>query len=356
MEEKKQVSKKAQNVHRSRISALVAGIVGAVILGVVGVYLFVGMQVKQVSESSFVVGASRVFGMAVATVNGEKIPYAEYIEDKQTLETFYEQAPEGFPPVTGDDTSDMALSRLVATTLVEQIASDFDIAITEEDITEKQAELIANFPSEEDAREEIQHAYGWSFETYTEKVIVPIIREEKLKEAFETAEPKDGEDTTMQEEVKARHILFRVEEDTEKDAALSLAKEVLQRIQDGEDFAALAAEFGSDGTKDVGGDLGWFGRGVMVPEFEEAAFSLQKGEVIGEPVETMFGYHLIQVDDRKEVRDFVGFMDNKFESAEINVLLPINNPFLPLEPVVENIELGDDASGTMEIGEEGEQQ
>ncbi len=77
--------------------------------------------------------------------------------------------------------------------------------------------------------------------------------------------------------------------------ALALAQELRQRILGGEDFATLAQEYSDDpGSAANGGDLGWFGRGMMVPAFEEAAFSLAVGEV-SKPIKTDFGYHLIEV-------------------------------------------------------------
>ncbi len=94
-----------------------------------------------------------------------------------------------------------------------------------------------------------------------------------------------------EEEVQARHILVDTEEK---------AKEIAEKIAKGGDFAALAKENSKDpGSKDDGGMLGFFGRGQMVPQFEEAAYRLKKGEV-SPPIKSQFGYHLIKLEDRRD--------------------------------------------------------
>jgi len=110
-------------------------------------------------------------------------------------------------------------------------------------------------------------------------------------------------------EVNARHILFRTPQDaTEEQIAEVKAKAeaVLTQIKEGADFAELAKANSEDpGSKENGGDLGFFNKGRMVPEFEDAAFALAVGQV-SELVKTQFGFHIIKVDEIREETDPYG--------------------------------------------------
>jgi len=112
----------------------------------------------------------------------------------------------------------------------------------------------------------------------------------------------NNEAYSQPKQVKARHILFMLGEDALKEAedkVKKVAKEVLAKARQGEDFANLAKEHSEGPTKSKGGDLGYFKRGQMAPPFEEAAFKLKKDE-ISDLVRTQFGYHIIKVEDIKE--------------------------------------------------------
>jgi len=93
----------------------------------------------------------------------------------------------------------------------------------------------------------------------------------------------------MAKQVQAAHILVDNEDK---------ARDLLSRINSGENFGDIAKRYSSCPSGKKGGDLGWFGRGQMVKEFEEAAFNAQKGATVG-PVRTQFGWHLIKVLDQR---------------------------------------------------------
>ncbi|WP_129673919.1 peptidylprolyl isomerase [Candidatus Chloroploca sp. Khr17] len=108
---------------------------------------------------------------------------------------------------------------------------------------------------------------------------------------------------TVAEQARARHILLASNGVTETTELKAEAEALLVQLNEGADFVALAAERSDDpGSKDAGGELGWAPRGVFVPEFEEAIFSMQAGEI--RLVESDFGWHIIQLLDEAQVRPF----------------------------------------------------
>ncbi|MEZ5330684.1 MAG: SurA N-terminal domain-containing protein [Thermoanaerobaculia bacterium] len=108
------------------------------------------------------------------------------------------------------------------------------------------------------------------------------------------------DDYTIDDQVRARHILLRTGSERSLEQARRELEAAKARIEGGEDFATVASEISEDpGTRDAGGELGFFSRGEMIGPFEDAAFSASPGDIVG-PVETDFGVHLIQVEERRE--------------------------------------------------------
>lgn len=174
--------------------------------------------------------------------------------------------------------------------------------------------------------------------TYVEDDLQAKISEDDIKARYE----KDIAGYVAPEEVHARHILVKTEEE---------ANAILKELAAGGDFQAIAKEKSQDpGSKANGGDLGFFAKGQMVPEFEAEAFALKPGETSAKPIKTQFGYHIMKVEERRtqpvpaldQVRDQVIQMveRDKYQEAlakmrgeaKIEILTPPAAPAAAAQP------------------------
>lgn len=122
------------------------------------------------------------------------------------------------------------------------------------------------------------------------------VTDEQIKTEYELEKQRAQEN----EERKSSHILVEMNDDRSEEDALKLIKEVKSKLDNGDDFAALAKEYSDDsGSKESGGDIGYSARGDLTEPFENVLFALQEGE-ISEPVKTEYGYHIIKLDDVKQ--------------------------------------------------------
>jgi peptidyl-prolyl cis-trans isomerase C len=136
-------------------------------------------------------------------------------------------------------------------------------------------------------------------QSYMEAKAKDMVTEEDLKKAYD----EKVKSATGAEEVKARHILVKTEEE---------AKKISDELKKGGDFEKIAREQSTDkGSGAAGGDLGWFTKDKMVPEFADAAFALKKSEVSA-PVKSGFGWHIIKLEDRRAVKP-ASFEESKEE-------------------------------------------
>ncbi len=122
-------------------------------------------------------------------------------------------------------------------------------------------------------------------DSYLALKISPSVTEEEIKVAYD----KESAKVTQTERIRARHILVATEKE---------ANDIEEKLKAGAKFEDLAKQYSLDGSKDYGGDLGYFTAPEMVAEFSKVAFALKQGEVSA-PVKTDFGWHIIRLDDRK---------------------------------------------------------
>lgn len=147
---------------------------------------------------------------------------------------------------------------------------------------------------------------GLTEEQFDDFVRLTILQEKAASDVKVTDEEIKNYYEQGKYELHARHILIQDEE---------TAKEVKEKLNKGEDFAELAKEYSQDGSAQSGGDLGWFTVGTMVPEFNDAAYKLKKDE-ISDIVQSDFGYHIIQLMDKREVENYPSLDEKKDEIKE----------------------------------------
>ncbi|UOQ43513.1 peptidylprolyl isomerase [Halobacillus salinarum] len=158
---------------------------------------------------------------------------------------------------------------------------------------------------------------GFSSEDEFKKTIrLSLLQEKAAGEDVDISE-KEMKDyyEKMKTEIQASHILVSDEK---------TAKEVEKKLKNGGDFTKLAKEYSTDtGSAKKGGQLGYFGPGKMAPEFENAAYKLDKGEV-SEPVKTQFGYHIIKVTDKRKNEDVKPYDEAKSEIKRTLISQKVN--------------------------------
>jgi peptidyl-prolyl cis-trans isomerase C len=248
----------------------------------------------------------------VARVNGKDVTGDHYLIVWRHLRLLKmgdsEQAAEGLDQ---EALKHEALDRLIRIELLSQKADEMGMQADPKEVNE----IITDFQNRmggEDVLEQALNFRGVSMEEYRSD-IAQSLRIEKLlqQEVYSetTVDPAEvrqyydahPQEFNVPEQVKARHILiFTAENDdpVKRKEALATIQGAAERIRNGEPFEDVAREVSQDRSAASGGDLGYFGRGQMVPEFEEAAFPLDKGQV-SDVVETPFGYHLIKVEDKR---------------------------------------------------------
>lgn len=299
--------------------------------------LVVGVSAYRVYHAAasdrFTVTVAKALRFPAFKVGDKTVLYSDYVEDLAAIHVMRDfdknNGGQG-ASLTEEQMSDQVLWRLANNVLIKQAALQNKVTVEDKDIEAIKSQVLQQFKTTAEAETELKRRYGWDMDTYDKKVIRPYVLQNKLSEAI-------GTNNQAREMMRAK------------------AQVVLDEIKKGADFATEAKKYGSDGTKENGGDLGWFGRGDMVPQFEEAAFALKKGELSPELVETSYGYHIIKlVDTRTEkTKDEKGksvdtpqvrashilfpfptlttYLDEIVNKANFHLYLNVHNPFAELK-------------------------
>jgi foldase protein PrsA len=217
-------------------------------------------------------------GDSVATVNGASISRADY-------DAKLEASPQG----------KSIFNQMVQGLLIDQYAKDNNINISDADVTAKEDEIKSKYPPG-------QFEQILKSQSLTEADVQRILRQQLVVEKAVGANVKvsdadikaylDKNHATLDtpEQVRARHILV---------ADLATAEKVEAQLKAGAKFEDMAAKYSTDPSSKIkGGELGFFSKGQMVPAFQDAAFS-QPLNVVGPPVKSPFGYHIIEVEEKK---------------------------------------------------------
>jgi peptidyl-prolyl cis-trans isomerase C len=245
--------------------------------------------------------------MKKAIVNGEEIKDEAVSFELDRLVKFYmshgmtmEEVKSNLPKL-----EEKALEQAIGAKLLIERAMELDVAVTAADIDDEVKKVTEQVGGEENFRKALA-AQGLTEEVFRKELEKGAKVNRLVEQACsEVADPTEDEVAAFYEahkseyveppQVLCQHILVKSEQGDlpeAKSAAFEKIRAIRERIVDGADFAEEAKNHSDCPSKAEGGSLGWFGRGMMVPEFDKAAFEMKKGEV-SDIVTTQFGYHII---------------------------------------------------------------
>jgi len=244
----------------------------------------------------------------LARVNGEAVTKVDFDRLIKNMEV---RANQPVPAERRDAIFRQALEQLVTYTVLSQETRARKVAIADEEVDNSIKQMRAQFGTEAEFKKALD-ARGMTLDKLKSdtRIDLSINKMVEAEVAAQTAPSdlqirefydKNPEKFKQDEAVRASHILFRVDENADaatKKKAMDQAQAVLKEARAGADFAELAKKHSADGSAQQGGDLNFFTKGQMVPQFDQAAFSMKPGE-ISDIVTTQFGYHIIKVTDRR---------------------------------------------------------
>ncbi|MFA4931137.1 MAG: peptidylprolyl isomerase [Patescibacteria group bacterium] len=284
-EEIKQKNETEPVIPRSRVD--VKSILLMVLILLVIFLVGVGVAVYNLqTENKFARAVASTLPYPMAVVDTQLVYLSDYWQELDLVLRACEQV--GTNCQIDDADREQVVDRLISEKLWVILAQRHGVSVDENKLNEEYNKVVSDNGGQEQFLKIIVNDFGWTEERFRQKMYL-----EMLKANLEDA---------LIEKVEASHILITVladASDEEVEAARQKALEVIGKLNQGEDFAVVATEYSNDpSVSQNNGNLGYFGRGVMVEEFEEAVFSMNVGE-ISQPVRTDFGWHIIKLEDKK---------------------------------------------------------
>ena len=243
----------------------------------------------------------------LARVNGQPVTKVDFDRLIKNMEA----GRGAIPAERRDEVLRGALDQLITYSVLKQEAVSRKFAVSDADVDAQVATMQKQFPTQAEFDKALS-ARNTTVEQLKADARIDMAINKMMEAEVANAvaatdtDAKDFYDKnpdkfTQPESVRASHILLLTKDADEagKKAARTKIDALLKRAKAGEDFAALAKENSQDGSASQGGDLGFFPRGRMVPEFDQAVFALKPGE-ISEVVGTQFGYHIIKLTEKKD--------------------------------------------------------
>ena len=240
----------------------------------------------------------------VAVIDGEEISAEDF---NLMVHERISQLPGQLPPQMIEMFKGQIFDFAIDKHLIDRKLAGEEIEVTEEDIENAFEEFVERFGGMQALQQQLAQR-GMSIDEIREDMEQDVQLEKYLSARYDLEVSEDDaraffdehrERFVEDEQVQARHVLLTVEEGEDDTAAGQKAQELYEQASGGADFEELARTHSQCPSSQQGGDLGFFPREQMVPAFSEAAFAMEPGE-ISEPVRTQFGYHIIQVVDKKE--------------------------------------------------------
>lgn len=282
-------------------------IIGAIAI-VIAFLITVGALLYTNNESVFVKRVTQIAPYPSSFVELRYVSAYSYLDQLDILKNYYREfesidfnSEEG--KTLRSELRAEVMERLIEDQIIETEAKRMSVTVSDDELNENFDQLVTSNGGEEEFTNILKKYYGLTIDEFKKKIYEPRMLRQKLTESINADEEVDAAAKAQADEVYKKAIA--------KDA----------------DFAALAKEYSQDtGSAANGGDLGYFEKGKMVPEFEAVAFKMKKGEV-SEPVKTVYGYHIIKITDVKgdeikashvliQVRDFNQWLEDKKSKLE----------------------------------------